>query len=89
MRVSRWWQTLVVEVRQTARANAALAVQCSNCRFRVTDRAVLEAVVPGLYVFGSGFGESVGGSRLCSLHDRLVSPADHCADFVRPAQRLA
>jgi hypothetical protein len=41
----------------------------------------LEQSVPGLTAFSSGFGASVADSRLCRLHDQLVSPGDVCARF--------
>ncbi|WP_281291178.1 hypothetical protein [Paraburkholderia panacisoli] len=37
--------------------------------------------MPGLTAFSSGFGASVADSRLCRLHDQLVSPGDVCARF--------
>ncbi|MFM0295480.1 MULTISPECIES: hypothetical protein [Paraburkholderia] len=37
--------------------------------------------MPGLSVLGSAFGASVADSRLCRLHDQLVSPADACPRF--------
>ncbi|WP_240975741.1 hypothetical protein [Paraburkholderia aromaticivorans] len=46
----------------------------------------MEQDVPGLAVFGSAFGASVADSRLCRLHDQLVSPGDACAQF-EPIQR--
>lgn len=55
--------------------------RCADCRHREHDRAALERAVPGLAVFGSAFGASVGVSRLCRRHDRLTSPHDHCAAF--------
>ncbi len=74
---------------QTDRASAALAwgarasasAHCGNCRHRDPDRAALEVLVPGLTSFGSGFGASVADSRLCRLHDRLISPGDRCGAF--------
>jgi hypothetical protein len=54
---------------------------CRNCRHCEHDRRVLETTIPGLSSFGSAFGASVGESRLCRLHDRLVSPRDSCAQF--------
>ncbi|WP_413730317.1 hypothetical protein [Sodalis sp. RH22] len=41
----------------------------------------MERKVPGLSALGSAFGASLGDSRLCLHHDRLVSPDDHCAAF--------
>jgi hypothetical protein len=54
---------------------------CAHCAHRADDRHVLEQRVAGLVVFGSGFGASVARSRLCTLHDRLVSPHDTCSAF--------
>ncbi|MFM0168962.1 hypothetical protein [Paraburkholderia sediminicola] len=46
----------------------------------------MEQGIPGLAVFGSAFGASVADSRLCRLHDQLVSPRDSCAQF-EPVQQ--
>ncbi|MEW6346106.1 MAG: hypothetical protein RXR20_09795 [Paraburkholderia sp.] len=54
---------------------------CAGCRYRADDRETLEQSIPGLTVFSSGFGASVGASRLCRLHDQLVSPQDACSQF--------
>jgi hypothetical protein len=59
----------------------ACAQHCASCRYRAADRHSLEQSIPGLAVFGSGFGASVADSRLCRLHDQLVSPDDACAQF--------
>ncbi|CAE6772584.1 hypothetical protein R69888_03937 [Paraburkholderia haematera] len=59
----------------------ACAPCCASCRYRAENRHSLEQSIPGLAVFGSGFGASVAGSRLCRLHDQLVSPDDTCAQF--------
>jgi hypothetical protein len=42
---------------------------------------MIEQRVAGLAVFGSAYGASIGGSRLCVLHDRWVSPNDFCVRF--------
>ena len=55
--------------------------RCAACRHRADERQELEQRVAGLVVFGSGFGASVASSRLCRLHDRLVSPDDTCGEF--------
>jgi hypothetical protein len=60
---------------------AAGAPRCASCRYRAEDRHSLEQSIPGLTVFSSGFGASVADSRLCRLHDQLVSPDDVCAQF--------
>jgi hypothetical protein len=54
---------------------------CAGCRHRAENRDSLEQGIPGLAVFGSAFGASVADSRLCRLHDQLVSPGDSCAQF--------
>ncbi|CAB3779945.1 hypothetical protein LMG28138_00937 [Pararobbsia alpina] len=54
---------------------------CASCTHRDPSRAALESSIPGLSSLGSGFGASVGESRLCRLHDRLVSPGDACAHY--------
>lgn len=56
---------------------------CADCRFRADDRHSLEQSIPGLAVFGSGFGASVADSRLCLIHDQLVAPRDSCNQFSR------
>jgi hypothetical protein len=59
----------------------ARAPRCADCRHRAEDRQSLEQSIPGLVAFSSGFGASVADSRLCRLHDQLVSPGDVCAQF--------
>jgi hypothetical protein len=54
---------------------------CAACRHRLGDRRAIERRVAGLAVFGSAYGASIGTSRLCALHDRLISPDDRCAQF--------
>jgi hypothetical protein len=54
---------------------------CASCVHRDPSRAALESSIPGLSSLGSGFGASVGESRLCRLHDRLVSPGDACLGY--------
>lgn len=63
-----------------ARGDACVA-RCAHCRYRAEDRHSLEQSIAGLAVFSSGFGASVADSRLCRLHDQLVSPEDTCARF--------
>lgn len=62
-------------------AAAAARGTCAQCRHRLDDRHALEARIGGLVVFSSGFGASVATSRLCALHDQLVSPGDSCGRF--------
>jgi hypothetical protein len=59
----------------------ACAARCASCRHRAEDRHSLEQSIPGLAVFSSGFGASVADSRLCCLHDQLVSPDDACTQY--------
>jgi hypothetical protein len=54
---------------------------CGRCRHYERERHVLEAMIPGLTSFSSGFGASVGDTRLCLLRDQLVSPRDSCGAF--------
>ena len=54
---------------------------CAACRHCEHDRHVLEATIPGLTSFSSGFGASVGETRLCRRHDQLISPGDSCIEF--------
>ncbi|HZZ03628.1 hypothetical protein [Paraburkholderia sp.] len=71
-----------VRIADTAHARGdACAPRCASCRYRAEDRHSLEQSIPGLAVFSSGFGASVADSRLCRLHDQLVSPDDICAQF--------
>ncbi len=65
---------------------ASHSPRCADCAHRVENRDSLEQAIPGLVVFSSGFGASVADSRLCRLHDQLVSPDDACARFA-PVQR--
>ncbi|WP_322010873.1 hypothetical protein [Paraburkholderia sp. J12] len=69
----------------TAAVAPPAAPACARCAHREDDRHVLEQRVAGLIVFSSGFGASVAASRLCGLHDRLVSPGDYCGQFVARA----
>jgi hypothetical protein len=55
---------------------------CAHCVHRADDRHALEQRVAGLVTFSSGFGASVAHSRLCMLHDQLVSPGDTCSAFL-------
>ncbi|MFZ0872393.1 MAG: hypothetical protein WAM90_16895 [Rhodanobacter sp.] len=59
----------------------AVEPACAGCRHRLDDRRMTEQRVAGLAVFGSAYGASIGGSRLCVLHDRWVSPNDFCGRF--------
>ncbi|QXE07148.1 hypothetical protein BJG93_35485 [Paraburkholderia sprentiae WSM5005] len=47
----------------------------------MSERDALERRIPGLVTFSSGFGASVADTRLCRLHDQLVSPGDVCGRF--------
>ncbi|HEX3378941.1 MAG TPA: hypothetical protein VHU21_03940 [Paraburkholderia sp.] len=47
----------------------------------MAERDALEQRIAGLVTFSSGFGASVADSRLCRLHDQLVSPGDVCGRF--------
>jgi hypothetical protein len=71
----------VVRLSKAAAAGAAAEASCARCTHREDDRHVLEQRIAGLVVFGSGFGASVATSRLCMLHDQLVSPDDRCGQF--------
>ncbi|HEY0294835.1 MAG TPA: hypothetical protein VGC69_05815 [Bordetella sp.] len=63
--------------------------RCADCRHRQPDAGHVEKAVPGLTAFGSGYGASIGASRLCLLHDCLVSPDDRCnAHAPWPADKL-
>jgi hypothetical protein len=64
-----------------AAASASAPASCARCVHRDESRHALEQRIAGLVVFGSGFGASVSTSRLCVLHDRLVSPGDRCGQF--------
>jgi len=58
---------------------------CARCQHWINDRQALERLIAGLVVFGSGLGASAANSRLCRLHDRIVSPADVCSRFTARA----
>jgi hypothetical protein len=58
---------------------------CGHCRHMIGGGAEMEQQIRGLRTFGSGFGSSIGDSRLCRLHDQLVDPADDCPQFSRSA----
>lgn len=57
------------------------AIRCARCRFYRPGLSELERDIPGLSALGSAFGASLGESRLCLRHDRLVAPYDRCAAF--------
>ncbi|MCC8402149.1 hypothetical protein LJ655_09625 [Paraburkholderia sp. MMS20-SJTN17] len=63
------------------RGSASLTPCCSGCVHREAGRDALEQHIAGLVTFSSGFGASVADSRLCRLHDQLVSPGDVCTQF--------
>ncbi|WP_233833346.1 hypothetical protein [Paraburkholderia sp. ZP32-5] len=67
-------------------AAAARGPCCAACLHRVESRDALEQRIAGLTTLSSGFGASVADSRLCRLHDQLVSPGDYCARFEPRAQ---
>jgi len=69
------------EIVVLARRQPMETPRCADCRHRLDDRQAIERRVWGLAVFGSAYGASIGESRLCVLHDRLVSPDDRCARF--------
>ncbi|WP_158900573.1 hypothetical protein [Burkholderia sp. L27(2015)] len=54
---------------------------CGRCRHAIGGGAVMEQQIRGLRTLGSGFGSSIGASRLCQLHDQLVDPGDACLEF--------
>lgn len=72
----------VAEVTAPAVAVMSTSGACIDCAHRAEDRRVLEQGIAGLVIFGSGFGASVAASRLCRVHDRLVSPGDSCTQFL-------
>lgn len=57
---------------------------CATCRHRQPHAGHIERIVPGLTAFGSAYGASIGESRLCRLHDCLVSPGDRCDSHELP-----
>jgi hypothetical protein len=72
---------LSVDAPDAAPAEWTAKRRCGGCRHRQSDRWAIEQQIPGLAVFGSAYGASIGASRLCVVHDRLVSPHDGCARF--------
>ncbi|EEA03788.1 hypothetical protein BH160DRAFT_0907 [Burkholderia sp. H160] len=70
------------------RGSAALTPCCAGCLHRMAERDALEQRIAGLVTFSSGFGANVADSRLCRLHDQLVSPGDVCARFEAIAPTL-
>jgi hypothetical protein len=59
---------------------------CGQCRHASQGGAALEQGIAGLSTMGSGFGSSVGASRLCGVHDCLVGEHDYCARFAVAAR---
>ena len=76
-----WMSATNTDVIVLVRRQLMETSRCADCRHRLDDRLAIERRVSGLAVFGSAYGASIGESRLCVLHDRLVSPDDRCARF--------
>ncbi|WP_458069546.1 hypothetical protein [Rhodanobacter sp. BL-MT-08] len=70
-----------------SRGEPVSVARCADCRHGLNDRQAIEQRISGLAVFGSAYGASIGSSRLCVLHDRLVSPDDGCARF-KPLEQI-
>jgi hypothetical protein len=56
---------------------------CGSCLHFRAAPADLEAQLPGLRSLSSAFAAVRAGDGLCALHDRYLSAAYSCADFVR------
>ncbi len=53
---------------------------CASCRHFLSDRAAIEAALPGLTVLGSAWASVTAGDGICRLHDTYLSRRDRCAD---------
>ncbi len=55
--------------------------RCADCVHRDPDPGRVERGVAGIVVLGSAYGSSIADIRLCTAHDRFVSPQDACCAF--------
>lgn len=55
--------------------------RCTDCIHRLDDRRAIEQKISGLATLGSAYGASIASSRLCLIHECLVSPEDRCVHF--------
>jgi hypothetical protein len=62
--------------------------RCRDCSHFRNDPAFMEAAVPGLASFGSGWASVSGEDGLCLWHDRHVGARNGCAEFA-PVARAA
>jgi hypothetical protein len=65
--------------------DGAAMPRCADCIHRLDDRRAIEQKISGLAVLGSAYGASIAASRLCLVHECLVSPEDRCAHFTGKA----
>ena len=63
----------------TQRSPAARS--CAACSHFRSDPRELEASIPGLRSFGSGYASVRADDGLCTVHDRYLSAASFCASF--------
>jgi hypothetical protein len=54
---------------------------CAACAHFRSDPRELEARIPGLRSFGSGFAAVRADDGLCMLHGRYLASSSHCARF--------
>lgn len=55
---------------------------CGACRFFRNDPAFIEAEIPGLATFSSGYASVRADDGLCLRHDRYLGASFSCGDFV-------
>ena len=57
--------------------------RCAACAFFCADPRELEARIPGLRSFGSGFASVRAGDGLCEKNGRYLPASAHCLSFER------
>jgi hypothetical protein len=58
-----------------------VVMNCAQCIHFVNDPQVLEKLMKGLRVMGSGHSSVVSHDGVCSLHDRYLSGNYSCEQF--------
>ena len=67
--------------------SATMTNTCLRCGHFVNDPARIEALTPGLTVFGSAYASVSGTDGLCVELDRIVSGRDRCGRFTPGTER--
>ena len=73
--------SLIAAVGERAPVLAVPNACCRNCAFFNAEALLLEAQIPGLRSFGSGFAAVCDGDGLCAKHQRYLTASSICAQF--------